>query len=59
MNAYENSFWFCGLDAEARYLFIERIGILCGSAEPTPEEIAIAREQVCPLEQAEIQLPKT
>lgn len=32
------------LQAEADYRFNERIGILCGDAEPTPEQIAIAQD---------------
>jgi hypothetical protein len=30
------------LEAEHRYRVQERLGILCGSAEPTPEQLAIA-----------------
>lgn len=30
---------------EHEYRFQERLGILCGSATPTPEQIAIARSE--------------
>ena len=31
-----------GLSEEATYLYHERLGILCGAAEPTPEQHRIA-----------------
>jgi hypothetical protein len=31
-------------DEERRYVLIERLGILCGKADPTPAQLAIAQE---------------
>lgn len=31
-----------GLSEEATYRFHERLGILCGSSEPTPEQLRLA-----------------
>lgn len=33
------------LREEWKYRYEERLGILCGSAEPTPEQILIAKEE--------------
>lgn len=32
-----------GLSEEAAYRYHERLGILCGTAEPTPEQLRIAQ----------------
>jgi len=37
----ESQFW----SAESLYRFHERLGLLCGSVEPTKEQIQIARQE--------------
>jgi hypothetical protein len=32
-----------GLSEEAAYRYHERLGILCGTSEPTPEQLRIAK----------------